>query len=325
MKPWNIAHRGGAQLQPENTLAAFHHALALGCDGAELDVQLTHDDRLVVFHDFHLKGDLCRNAAGVWLNPPLPRINEMSLPALQRIDVGRAQPNSAYERTHPNVAWRNDARIPLFTEVVDAVRSVKSFRLFVELKSCFSTPGISAAPEMLAMHAVQSVHVGDMLDRTVFVSFDWRGLKAVKRQAPQAQCWFTTLPQSWFAPGTPPPKDDPPGAHALEVLRHWAVEGKSPWAAGFDAMRHGGSIVRAIKAAGGDGWFAYHSDVTAETVAAAHALGLKIGAWTVNDAEDMRALDALGIDAICTDRPDVLKTILSPADQPTPSNSAVER
>ena len=41
MHPWNIAHRGGAQLMPENTLAAFADALARGCDGVELDVQLT--------------------------------------------------------------------------------------------------------------------------------------------------------------------------------------------------------------------------------------------------------------------------------------------
>ena len=45
MMPWNIAHRGGAGLRPENTLAAFAHAIALGADGAELDVQLTRDGR----------------------------------------------------------------------------------------------------------------------------------------------------------------------------------------------------------------------------------------------------------------------------------------
>ena len=38
MKTLNIAHRGGAALRSENTLAAFRNAIALGCDGAELDV-----------------------------------------------------------------------------------------------------------------------------------------------------------------------------------------------------------------------------------------------------------------------------------------------
>ena len=40
---------------PENTLAAFADALARGCDGAELDVQLTRDGVAVVHHDFRLK------------------------------------------------------------------------------------------------------------------------------------------------------------------------------------------------------------------------------------------------------------------------------
>ena len=43
MQPKNIAHRGGAALMPENTLAAFADAFARGFDGAELDVQLSAD------------------------------------------------------------------------------------------------------------------------------------------------------------------------------------------------------------------------------------------------------------------------------------------
>jgi glycerophosphoryl diester phosphodiesterase len=38
MKVLNIAHRGGGALRPENTMAAFRNAVALGADGAELDV-----------------------------------------------------------------------------------------------------------------------------------------------------------------------------------------------------------------------------------------------------------------------------------------------
>ena len=42
-RPLVIAHRGGAGLLPENTLAAFEHALALGADVIETDVRLTAD------------------------------------------------------------------------------------------------------------------------------------------------------------------------------------------------------------------------------------------------------------------------------------------
>lgn len=46
-----IAHRGGSRLRPENTLAAFDHALSLGVDGLECDVHLSSDGEVVVIHD----------------------------------------------------------------------------------------------------------------------------------------------------------------------------------------------------------------------------------------------------------------------------------
>ena len=50
-----IAHRGGAQLRPENTLAAFAHAAALGADVLEMDVRATADGAIVVLHDATLE------------------------------------------------------------------------------------------------------------------------------------------------------------------------------------------------------------------------------------------------------------------------------
>jgi glycerophosphoryl diester phosphodiesterase len=50
-RPWLVAHRGGARLAPENTLPAFDLAGRLGADAFELDVHLTADGEVVVFHD----------------------------------------------------------------------------------------------------------------------------------------------------------------------------------------------------------------------------------------------------------------------------------
>jgi glycerophosphoryl diester phosphodiesterase len=47
----NIAHRGGALLAPENTLAAFANAIQLKADYFELDVQISADDSLMIMHD----------------------------------------------------------------------------------------------------------------------------------------------------------------------------------------------------------------------------------------------------------------------------------
>lgn len=49
MKVW--AHRGYSGKYPENTMLAFKKAAEVGCDGIELDVQLTKDDVMVITHD----------------------------------------------------------------------------------------------------------------------------------------------------------------------------------------------------------------------------------------------------------------------------------
>jgi len=307
----NIAHKGGAGLWPENTLAAFAHARDLGADGAELDVQLSRDGEVVVFHDFRLKPEICRGPDGRWIKKPTPRIKDLLLSELRRYDVGRIEPMTEYAASFPALEPVDGEQVPTLAEVVAVVeKRAKPFLLQVELKSSFSDRDLSADPVLLADAAVRVLRSRNYLDRTIFVGFDWPALLQVKRVEPDARCWFTTLTQSWFGEGIPPKEDDPPALPALQMLRYWAKNGTSPWAGGFDAVNHDGSILKAIKAAGGEGWFPTYRDATAERVAEARALGLKVGAWTVNEAADMKRLIALGLDAICTDRPDILKDLL---------------
>ena len=47
----NIAHRGFSGKYPENTMLAFQKALELGVDAIELDVHLSKDGEVMVFHD----------------------------------------------------------------------------------------------------------------------------------------------------------------------------------------------------------------------------------------------------------------------------------
>ena len=307
----NIAHRGGAGLYPENTLAAFRDAVARGCDGAELDVQLSSDGAVVVFHDYRLKPEITRGTDGRFLERPTPRIKDLTLAGLKKCDVGRADPASAYARLHPGTRAVDGERIPTLAEVVDVAKtSSKPFLLFVELKTSFADRDISADPVALTDATVDVLRAGNYLDRTVFVGFDWPALLHARKIAPQTPCWFTTLAQSWFRPGMPPAEDDPPSEPALQMLRYWAATGTSPWAGGYDACNYGGSILRAIKAAGGAGWFPTYTDINPQSVAEARALGLKVGAWTVDEPADMKRMIDLGLDAICTDRPDILASML---------------
>lgn len=180
MHPLNIAHRGGAALMPENTLPAFLDAAARGCDGAELDVQLSADGVVVVHHDFRLMADVARKD-GVWLAAPGPRVKDLTLDELRRYDVGHPRPGSAYARKHPLVRGA-DAMVPTLEAVLAAV----PYRLFVELKC--DTGADSADP--LALAAAAHAVCADALERVVFVGFDWRALLPLVARG--AACWFTT-------------------------------------------------------------------------------------------------------------------------------------
>ena len=50
-RPYAIAHRGASAYAPENTLAAFRKASELGADMWEIDIRVTTDDHVIVFHD----------------------------------------------------------------------------------------------------------------------------------------------------------------------------------------------------------------------------------------------------------------------------------
>ncbi|MBI3245280.1 MAG: glycerophosphodiester phosphodiesterase [Deltaproteobacteria bacterium] len=50
----------------------------------------------------------------------------------------------------------------------------------------------------------------------------------------------------------------------------------------------------------------WHQFITPQIVADAHACGLRVRAWNANQEEDMRRLIDLGVDAIGSDRPDLL-------------------
>jgi glycerophosphoryl diester phosphodiesterase len=300
MTTMNFAHKGGAALYPENTLAAFADAVRRGADGAELDVQLTRDGEVVVFHDFRLKPELCR-LDGKWIEKPTPRIKDLTLAELKRYDVGRIDPASPYAGEYPHCMSVDGENIPTLAEVLAVTsKSAKPFTLQVELKTSFFDREQSTSPEALSEAAVAVLRKADYFDRTIFVGFDWAGLIHAKTLAPETKCWFTTMELDFLSPEKDGERPQ------TKVLRHWNETKSSPWAAGFDPGNYGNSIVRAVKAAGGDGWFPNYPDATPERVAEAKALGLKVGAWTVNDPADMRRLIALGLDGLCTDRPDLL-------------------
>jgi glycerophosphoryl diester phosphodiesterase len=287
-KPLNIAHRGGAGLWPENTLFALGEAARAGFDGAEIDVQLTRDGKLAVFHDFRLKSELCRDAAGHWLRHtrrnPLPLIRDLTYADLSHIAVGRVRRGTAYSFIRAPRHPRDGERIPLLSEVIATVRAVRRrFKLFIEIKTSYEDRALSAGPEAVAEATIEELRRTHFMEDAVLVGFDWPALVRAKHVVPHLPCWFTT--------------------------RRRRSRAEATWAGGFDPARFGGSIAEAIRSARGDGWLCSHTQVTPRAFDQARQCGLKFGVWTVNDRRDMRALAKLGVDAIISDRPDRLAAL----------------
>lgn len=73
-----IAHRGASGHAPENTLAAFKRAVALGATFIETDLQLTRDSRFVAMHDATV--NRTTNGQG--------KVHDLTMAELRRLDAG---------------------------------------------------------------------------------------------------------------------------------------------------------------------------------------------------------------------------------------------
>jgi glycerophosphoryl diester phosphodiesterase len=92
----------------------------------------------------------------------------------------------------------------------------------------------------------------------------------------------------------------------------------SPWHAGLALRDHGGSLPALVKAAGCATWSMFWRNLEARDVVAAHAIGLKVLPWTVNERADMSRLIDMGVDGIITDYPDRLRGVLADRKMPLP-------
>lgn len=107
-------HRGAAGLKPENTLAGFRAAVALGADFVECDVHLSRDNEVVVIHDETLDRTTDRKGA----------IRGLTLAEIREADAGGGE------------------RVPTLDEVLDAV--TPRARLLCELKNDTVVPAAVA-------------------------------------------------------------------------------------------------------------------------------------------------------------------------------------
>ncbi|MBM3649313.1 MAG: glycerophosphodiester phosphodiesterase [Alphaproteobacteria bacterium] len=283
-------HRGARGLAPENTLAGFRVALELGVSTLETDLAVTKDEVVVLSHDPVLNPDLTR-LDGQWLAAAGPPIRSQTLAELKRYDIGRVNPASKYGQQYPEQKPADGERFPTLAEFF--AMAGPRVRFNIEIKSDPNKPDLTLPPDRFAALVIDGIRAAKAVERTTLQSFDWRGLIAARRLAPELATACLSIESGGF---------DMVGRNSGRP---------SPWLGGLDLAAHGGSLPRLAKAAGCAVWSPFWRNVTAENVKEAQALGLKVIPWTVNNPADMDRLIDLGVDGLITDYPDRARPVLA--------------
>ncbi len=185
--PVIIAHRGDLSTSPENTLPAFYGAYRRGADAIELDVRLTRDDKLIVFHDRNLKRITGENRL----------VSNVTLEEIRSFDVG--------SRFGPEY---RGLQAPTLDEVFDAVPA--DFLVNVEMKAVIDRM------RLIAHRVAEVIRRHERRDSTLVASFNpislWelrkvdptimRGYIWSRRHPPpiRSRCFSRMVKAHWYDP-----------------------------------------------------------------------------------------------------------------------------
>lgn len=163
-----VAHRGYSYCYPENTMLAFRKAVEMGCDGIELDVQLSRDGQVVIIHDEKL--DRTTDGQGL--------VRDFTLAELRRLDAGRA-----YHEQHG--FWS----IPTLREYFEYMHDKPLFTNIEMKNSIYNYPSLAEKTlELISEFALE--------DRIQFSSFNHLSMVHCKKLAPNIPTGLLT--SSWL-------------------------------------------------------------------------------------------------------------------------------
>ncbi len=289
-------HRGTRGLEPENTLAAFERALAIGVTTLEMDAAITADGVVVVSHDPFLNPAITRDAQGQFLKGARgPLIKSLTLAELQTYDVGRHDTSSSYGRQFPEQAARDGQKKPTLAAVFARVKALGAdqVRFDIETKVFPKAPADTLAPEPFVRALLAVIREAGMTERVMIQSFDWRTLALVQHLQPGMETVYLTSRGNYDT-----------------------LDGGT-WTGGR-LLRDYASVGHMVKAAGGTTWAPNFRNLTPEDLKSAQQLGLKVIPWTVDDPAEADRLIGWGVDGIISDYPDRMREVMQKRGMPLP-------
>ncbi len=291
------AHRGGAGVTVENTVAAFRTALAVGVTTLECDVNISADGVPMVTHDRVVSPGKCRDTVPVTPDDPeFPYVGRfvcrLSSDQLRTLDCGSlTQPAFPGQRAVPG------ERMPYFDEVLALAATTPQVRVNVEAKFDVVHPAETAPRERFVEKTLGAIRRAGMLDRVSVQSFDWQLLRMVGWAEPRIRRYALA------------------NEERLEIGR----PGRSMWLGGLDIDDLDGDLVAAVAELGFDAVSpSYQGLVTSALVEQAHARGLAVVPYTVDDPGNMARFLDLGVDGWITNYPDRARRVLAAAGRSLP-------
>lgn len=295
------AHRGGIGLTVESTLAAFGKALELGVTTLELDVQITKDGREVVTHDRRTNPAKCVDTAPATPGDPAfpyagKYVKDLTFDQVRTLDCGSRR----WDR-YPGQELSPGAEMPTLAEVFALARDHRAVnvKFNIETKVEAAAPHETAPREQFVEVTAREIRKSGFYRNVTIQSFDWGTLMLWRQVEPRLPLVALTQPE-FVRPG-------------------------SPWTGGLELADFGGSVVKAVKSFGASALSPVHGNpqggavgdpdyvpfTTKALVDEAHAHGLKVVPWTVNDVPTMHKLIDDGVDGIITDYPDRLRAVMA--------------
>jgi len=245
-----IAHRGGSDA-PENTLPAYKTAVERGF-GFECDVYLSKDGRVFTCHDNNLK----RVTGGA----DERRVTNVAWDELSKVNVAanKKWKGTRFDPTHP----------ALLEEVLALARDGRW--IYVEVKR---DSGVKIVPYIKKVFDAQKTATPK---NTLFISFDGRICRALKREMPEYKVFFLT--RTYTAKGYERHKEP---QNLIDDLREMGVDG-------VDAPFYNKKVI-ALQ--------------TPEYIKAVKDAGFEYHVWTCNSIDQVETAFAHGVQTVTTDVP----------------------
>ena len=299
------AHRGGRGETTEESLRAFTKAIELGVTTLELDIVLSKDGAPMVWHDPAIQPDKCTDTGPAFPGDPQypyvgKLVHDLTRAQLHTLDCGRLLSG------FPGAEVVTGNKIATLDQVFALADSHHAgVRYNIETKIEADKPESSATPQQFVDVILGAVRAAGKADKVEIQSFDWRTLPLVRRQEPRiplVALWDETtwVPDSaWTADVNPAVVTDPIAGAA---------------SVGANILSPGYSVPYGLTPK--DPGFALVADTA--FIDRAHALGLTVIPWTINDPDTMRTQIAAGADGIITDYPSRLRAVESELGMPLP-------